>query len=193
MSHGASAGPGSLFDALVARYGEPHRAYHNLTHIEECFRTLDLVAHRAERLGEIEMALWFHDAIYDTRSHTNEADSAAWARRALTDAGVRDDGVARPTLLEALEEHVVLLRLLGEASHPSTLTVRIGEENEASGFSTAEAWAKAGADINAPAATVTIRATAIFVIEAPSTIRGIEGDGENGFNTEERSNGEERR
>lgn len=40
-------------------------------------------------------------------------------------------------LLEALEEHVVLLRLLGEASNPSTLTVRIGEENEASGFSTA--------------------------------------------------------
>jgi heat-inducible transcriptional repressor len=32
-------------------------------------------------------------------------------------------------LLEALEEHVVLLRLLGEATSPSTLTVRIGHEN----------------------------------------------------------------
>ncbi|HSV39652.1 MAG TPA: heat-inducible transcriptional repressor HrcA [Nocardioidaceae bacterium] len=31
-------------------------------------------------------------------------------------------------LLEALEEHVVLLRLLGEATTPSTLTVRIGSE-----------------------------------------------------------------
>ncbi|HET7689705.1 MAG TPA: heat-inducible transcriptional repressor HrcA [Nocardioidaceae bacterium] len=31
-------------------------------------------------------------------------------------------------LLEALEEHVVLLRLLGEATSPSTLTVRIGSE-----------------------------------------------------------------
>lgn len=40
-------------------------------------------------------------------------------------------------LLEALEEHVVLLRLLGESSNPSTLTVRIGEENEPSGFSAA--------------------------------------------------------
>jgi heat-inducible transcriptional repressor len=40
-------------------------------------------------------------------------------------------------LLEALEEHVVLLRLLGEASSPSTMTVRIGGENETSGFSTA--------------------------------------------------------
>jgi heat-inducible transcriptional repressor len=39
-------------------------------------------------------------------------------------------------LLEALEEHVVLLRLLGEATSPSTLTVRIGRENP-SGLSTA--------------------------------------------------------
>jgi heat-inducible transcriptional repressor len=40
-------------------------------------------------------------------------------------------------LLEALEEHVVLLRLLGEASSPSTLTVRIGQENAPSGFGAA--------------------------------------------------------
>jgi heat-inducible transcriptional repressor len=40
-------------------------------------------------------------------------------------------------LLEALEEHVVLLRLLGEASSPSTMTVRIGHENAPSGLSAA--------------------------------------------------------
>ena len=38
-------------------------------------------------------------------------------------------GTLRP-VLEALEEHVVLLRLLGEAQDASTVTVRIGEENE---------------------------------------------------------------
>lgn len=38
-------------------------------------------------------------------------------------------------LLSALEEHVVLLRLLGEASSPSTMTVRIGRENATSGLS----------------------------------------------------------
>ena len=40
-------------------------------------------------------------------------------------------------LLEALEEHVLLLRLLGEATSPSTLTVRIGHENAPSGLSAA--------------------------------------------------------
>jgi heat-inducible transcriptional repressor len=37
------------------------------------------------------------------------------------------DGSIKP-VLEALEEHVILLRLLGEASSPSTVTVRIGRE-----------------------------------------------------------------
>ncbi|QVQ53609.1 heat-inducible transcriptional repressor HrcA [Spiractinospora alimapuensis] len=39
-------------------------------------------------------------------------------------------------LLEALEEHVVLIRLLGEAGDPSMLTVRIGAENPHEGFQT---------------------------------------------------------
>ena len=37
------------------------------------------------------------------------------------------DATIKP-MLEALEEHVVLLKLLGEATSPSTLTVRIGHE-----------------------------------------------------------------
>jgi heat-inducible transcriptional repressor len=37
------------------------------------------------------------------------------------------DAAIKP-MLEALEEHVVLLKLLGEATSPSTLTVRIGHE-----------------------------------------------------------------
>jgi heat-inducible transcriptional repressor len=40
-------------------------------------------------------------------------------------------------LLEALEEQVVLLRLLGELSSPSGLTVRIGHENEHTGLTAA--------------------------------------------------------
>jgi heat-inducible transcriptional repressor len=39
-------------------------------------------------------------------------------------------------VLEALEEHVVLLRLLGEATDPATLQVRIGHENAYEGLTT---------------------------------------------------------
>jgi heat-inducible transcriptional repressor len=39
-------------------------------------------------------------------------------------------------VLEALEEHVILLKLLGEATSPQTLTVRIGHENPYEGLVT---------------------------------------------------------
>jgi heat-inducible transcriptional repressor len=45
-----------------------------------------------------------------------------------------DFSVGLRDVLEALEEQVVLMRLLGEASDPSALTVRIGSENPYSGL-----------------------------------------------------------
>jgi heat-inducible transcriptional repressor len=45
----------------------------------------------------------------------------------LTRFGDDFEGSVKP-MLEALEEHVVLLKLLGEATTPSTVTVRIGHE-----------------------------------------------------------------
>lgn len=44
-------------------------------------------------------------------------------------------GTVVAPLLEALEEHVVLLKLLGDASGPETVTVRIGRENGNPGLS----------------------------------------------------------
>ena len=77
----------AILDSLLARWAEPHRRYHTLQHLREC---LDVFAqHRAlaPRPGEVALALWFHDAVYDTARHDNEAESAAWARRVLVEAG----------------------------------------------------------------------------------------------------------
>jgi predicted metal-dependent HD superfamily phosphohydrolase len=78
--------PSELLAELTARYREPHRAYHTLQHLEECFATLEPAASLSRRPGEVEAALWFHDAVYDTRAHDNEARSAQWAREALLTA-----------------------------------------------------------------------------------------------------------
>jgi predicted metal-dependent HD superfamily phosphohydrolase len=88
---GATA-PAGVYDEVMARYAEPHRHYHTPRHLEECFSELAGVRDEAERPGEVELALWFHDAIYDPTRHDNEQRSADWARSVAASAGL-DAGV----------------------------------------------------------------------------------------------------
>lgn len=78
----------SLCDALLARYREPHRRYHTLQHLAECFAAFDEIADLAEHPADVELALWFHDAIYDTRRSDNEQRSAEWAQSATGNSRV---------------------------------------------------------------------------------------------------------
>ena len=69
-------GAGAVFDELEALYREPHRRYHTADHIEHCLGQLDLAAGRMDEPDAVEMALWFHDAIYDVPGPENELRSA---------------------------------------------------------------------------------------------------------------------
>jgi predicted metal-dependent HD superfamily phosphohydrolase len=64
-------------------YGSADRAYHNLGHIEYCLAQLDASAAIADSRVGVELALWFHDCIYDTRRSDNEERSAEVARAFL--------------------------------------------------------------------------------------------------------------
>jgi predicted metal-dependent HD superfamily phosphohydrolase len=68
-----------LLVRLATRYQEPHRYYHNLEHIEYMLRNCPTNLSLHEYL-----AVWYHDAIYDPESKTNEEDSAELARNELT-------------------------------------------------------------------------------------------------------------
>ena len=85
---GVAAAYDALFRDLTARYSEPHRKYHTMQHLHECFGKLQELRALARKPEEIELALWFHDAIYDTKRKDNEEKSAQWARSAVLDAGV---------------------------------------------------------------------------------------------------------
>jgi predicted metal-dependent HD superfamily phosphohydrolase len=85
---GVAASDEVLFDDVVAAYREPHRHYHTLQHLEECFANLQMVSADAQHPEEIELALWFHDAIYDVARADNEARSADWARAAVESAAL---------------------------------------------------------------------------------------------------------
>ena len=71
--------------ALIARWSEPHRHYHDLRHLAETVEALDLLG-PSDRLEEI--ALWFHDAIHTNAPGEDEQRSATLAARALPVAGL---------------------------------------------------------------------------------------------------------
>jgi predicted metal-dependent HD superfamily phosphohydrolase len=74
-----------IFDELREAYTEPGRYYHTDKHVAECLAHFDQVRSLSHRPAEIEVALWFHDAVYDTRQSDNEERSAEWAKSFLSD------------------------------------------------------------------------------------------------------------
>ena len=87
----------AAFAELTRRYGEAHRSYHTLTHVQ---RMLDVLAeHDIPDRRMVEFAVWFHDAVYDTRRPDNEERSARLAAGWLPRLGVSEKGSARVTAL----------------------------------------------------------------------------------------------
>jgi len=89
------AADGETYEALVDAHAEKHRAYHTLDHIAACLLHLDEVQHSLQNPEEVEMALWFHDAVYEPFSATNEQDSAAWALGWLEERGASEPMIGR--------------------------------------------------------------------------------------------------
>ena len=79
-----------LWDQLERLYGEPHRAYHNFEHIADCFQKLDAAADLIGNRLMLELAIFYHDVIYDPQAQKgkNEQDSADFAAETLARAGL---------------------------------------------------------------------------------------------------------
>jgi predicted metal-dependent HD superfamily phosphohydrolase len=84
---GARSDPSPLHAAVLARYAEPHRAYHTGEHIARTLSLLDGARERLRRPDEAELAVWLHDLVYDPRATDNEARSADIAAGWLAEGG----------------------------------------------------------------------------------------------------------
>jgi predicted metal-dependent HD superfamily phosphohydrolase len=102
---GARTAPEGVHRDLERRYSEPHRAYHNLEHVADCLRQLDAARQLAENADAVELALWFHDVVYDTRASDNEQQSACLAREVLGEAGVSAPLISNVCALVIATEH----------------------------------------------------------------------------------------
>jgi len=87
--------PSALRDDLVARWSEPHRHYHDVRHLAQCLTALG-------QLGcddaIVELAAWFHDAVYDGVPGEDEEASARLAEASLT-PWIPDEDVAEVSRL----------------------------------------------------------------------------------------------
>jgi len=105
----ATADATPILDLLAAAHSSPERHYHNLDHLDEMFRTVGKLAGITDDLRFVQLAIWFHDAVYDSRAKDNEARSADLAVKLLGPAGVpRSD----------LEKLVRLIDATAHLAHP---------------------------------------------------------------------------
>src|ERR1051326_3011366 len=84
LFHVEPASSQPLFTYLVAAYSADERYYHTLEHVQSMLTIIDALSHHASNLPAIQLATWFHDYVYDTRSSDNEERSAAQASAFLT-------------------------------------------------------------------------------------------------------------
>ncbi len=98
----------SLGQELIRRYADVRRVYHGPEHLLAVLAHIDELAAEAADPLIVQLAAWFHDAVYDVRRDDNEERSAELARTVLpaydfVPAVV--DEVAR--LVLATRDHVV--------------------------------------------------------------------------------------
>jgi predicted metal-dependent HD superfamily phosphohydrolase len=61
-------------------YTHPHRYYHNLDHLQQCYNELTAIKNKLEDWDCVKVALFYHDIVYKAQSNKNEEDSAQLAK-----------------------------------------------------------------------------------------------------------------
>ncbi len=69
---------------LRQRYAEPQRHYHDQSHVDALLAGLAELGGQVTHRAAAELAIWYHDAIYDPAAADNEARSAALLRGEMT-------------------------------------------------------------------------------------------------------------
>ncbi|MDU0369477.1 hypothetical protein ACFPAF_03655 [Hymenobacter endophyticus] len=73
----------ATYQQLATAYGASDRHYHALPHIRALLDAVDRYPTLVHDREVVELAIWFHDAVYNARRSDNETRSAALAREFL--------------------------------------------------------------------------------------------------------------
>ena len=64
-----------VYYEITRAYAAPGRHYHTPRHINHCLHQLDTAAWTMDNPDQVEMALWFHDVVYNPKGRDNEGRS----------------------------------------------------------------------------------------------------------------------
>ena len=90
LVNGAADDSERIHQRLLAGYREPHRRYHTLAHVKHCLTMFDQCKDLARHPDALELAVWFHDVVWQPGETDNEALSAALYQQ-LSDGVHADD------------------------------------------------------------------------------------------------------
>ncbi len=98
---------GDVFALLREAYEDAARAYHSIEHITECLVLLDAVRATLEASSEVAMAIWFHDAVYETQPLAeSEKRSAELAKASCARMGIPEPAADRiAAMVRATKSH----------------------------------------------------------------------------------------
>ena len=87
---------------LLRRWNEPHRRYHTARHLQAVLSVVHEHRGHAADPAAVQLAAWYHDAVYDPQRVDNEEASAQLAEAALPGLGVAPAQVAEVARLVRL-------------------------------------------------------------------------------------------
>lgn len=99
--------PSDILEGLKARHAEPQRHYHTWAHIEALLAWFKETKAQLTEPQVVELAILYHDAVYDPRSKDNEAQSAALMLADLENLFPRSLVTKTETLILATAGHAL--------------------------------------------------------------------------------------
>jgi predicted metal-dependent HD superfamily phosphohydrolase len=95
------------FEQLFYKYSEGQRYYHTPKHLLECLNEFDQVKSLVNFPNQTELALWFHDVVYNPEGKDNEEKSKEYALKVLSNLGLNTKTLEQVGNLVLLTKHQV--------------------------------------------------------------------------------------
>jgi predicted metal-dependent HD superfamily phosphohydrolase len=102
------------FNRLISLYSSSERFYHNLFHIENCLNEFDSAKHLSKEPNLLELAIWYHDIIYDTHAKNNEENSAGLLHSLCLEAGLDESFANKSKQLILITKHNIIPQEIDE-------------------------------------------------------------------------------